>query len=222
MFSLRELLAAEDAQYLDEAASSKDNLAQRIAKMRQKAKRIREEKESDHAKLVQEKYDQRFRRDCAELRELQSKELDHELGNEHLWQMQEKYDRKTDKKVRLFIIHPIFHCFMQSEEEFWTQLWYQDIAKKQEREDQDAYNAKVKTDAMTKVIREQMQAVEAERAAQKSKRKDYSDAAVDRRFDLIIRDRVVLFSGLNSVQKKKKKSRNIRINYVNKMIKDAF
>jgi hypothetical protein len=104
-FSLRDLLAAEDAQYLQEAVSSKDNLAQRIAKMRQKAKRIREEKDSEYAKLVQEKYDQRFRRDCAELRELQSKELDHELGNEHLWQMQEKIDKKKDKKVGFLFLN---------------------------------------------------------------------------------------------------------------------
>jgi len=96
------LLAGEEAHYLEEAATSNDNLAQRIGKMRQKAKRIREEKDSEHAKLVQDKYDQRFRRDCAELRELQSKELDHELGNEHLWQMQEKLDRKKDHKVRFF------------------------------------------------------------------------------------------------------------------------
>ena len=95
-------MAAEDAQYLEEAAASKDSLAQRIGKMRQKAKRIREEKDSDHAKLVQAKYDQRFRRDCAELRELQSKELDRELGNEHLWQIQEKFDRKKDRKVRFY------------------------------------------------------------------------------------------------------------------------
>lgn len=100
-FSLRELLAAEEAQYLQEATASKETLAERIGKMRQKAKRIREEKEGEHAKLVQEKYDQRFRRDCAELRELQSKELDYELGNEHLWQMQEKEERKKDRKVRI-------------------------------------------------------------------------------------------------------------------------
>jgi len=67
--------------------------------MRQKAKQIREEKESDYAKLVQEKYDQRFRRDCAELRELQSKQLDFELGNEHLWQMQDKIERKKEQQV---------------------------------------------------------------------------------------------------------------------------
>jgi hypothetical protein len=97
------LFAAEDAQYLEEGAASKENLAQRIGKMRQKAKRIREEKDSEHAKLVQNKYDQRFRRDCAELRELQSKELDQELGNEHLWQMQEKLDRKKDHQVRFLI-----------------------------------------------------------------------------------------------------------------------
>lgn len=84
---------------MQEAVSSKETLAQRIGLMRQKAKRIREEKESEHARIVQEKYDQRFRRDCAELRELQSKELDFELGNEHLWQIQEKFDRKKDQKV---------------------------------------------------------------------------------------------------------------------------
>ncbi|CAF0859905.1 unnamed protein product [Adineta ricciae] len=159
---LRELLAAEDAQYIQEATLSKESLSQRIGKMRQKARRIREEKESEHAKLVQAKYDQRFRRDCAELRELQSKELDFELGNEHLWQMKEKLDRKKDKKA---------------EEDFWTQLWYNDIAKKKEREDRDAYETKSKTDNMTKVIREQMQVVEAERSLQKSKRKEHSDAA---------------------------------------------
>lgn len=38
---------------------------------------------------------------------------------------------------------------------------------------------------MAQVIREQMQAVEAERMAQKSKRKDYSDAAVVIRIDLV-------------------------------------
>jgi hypothetical protein len=97
------LLAAEDAQYMEEAGTSKDSLAQRIGKMRQKAKRIREEKDSEHSKLVQDKYDQRFRRDCAELRELQSKELDHELGNEHLWQMKEKFDKKKEHQVRFFI-----------------------------------------------------------------------------------------------------------------------
>jgi hypothetical protein len=39
---------------------------------------------------------------------------------------------------------------------------------------------------MAKVIREQMQAIEAERALQKSKRKDYSEAAVNNFIYLII------------------------------------
>ncbi|CAF3992046.1 unnamed protein product [Adineta steineri] len=159
---LRELLATEDAQYLQEATSSQETLSERIGKMRQKAKRLREEKESEHARVVQEKYDQRFRRDCAELRELQSKELDQELGSEHLWQMKEKFDRKKDQKA---------------EEEFWTQLWYNDIAKKKEREDRDAQEAKLKIENTTKMIREQMQAVEEERNEMKNKRKENSDAA---------------------------------------------
>ncbi|CAF3873138.1 unnamed protein product, partial [Rotaria magnacalcarata] len=159
---LRDLFATEEAQFLAETASSRESLSERIGKMRQKAKRIREEKESEHARLVQEKYDQRFRRDCAELRELQSKELDYELGNEHLWQMKEKFDRKKDH---------------QAEEEFWTKLWYDDIAKKKEREDRDAQEAKAKSESMSKIIREQMQAIDADRGLQKSKRKEYSEAA---------------------------------------------
>ncbi len=155
--------------------------------MRQKAKRIREEKDSEHAKLVQDKYDQRFRRDCAELRELQSKELDHELGNEHLWQMKEKLDRKKDQKVRLLLLffNDSNHFLSQAEEEFWTELWYKDIEKKKEREDRDAQEAKVKTESMTKVIREQMQTIEAERNLQKSKRKEHSEAAVNIFIDVI-------------------------------------
>ncbi len=74
----------------------------------------------------------------------------------------------------------------QAEEEFWTQLWYNEIAKKKEREDHDAQQAKAKSDSMTKVIREQMQAVEAERNLQKSKRKEHSDAAVNIFIYLII------------------------------------
>lgn len=67
---------------------------------------------------------------------------------------------------------------MQKEEEFWTKLWYDDIAKKQARDDRDVQEAKAKADSMAKVITEQMQIVEAERALEKSKRKEYSDAAV--------------------------------------------
>ena len=61
-----------------------------------------------------------------------------------------------------------FFDFVQKEEEFWTHLWYDDIAKKQAREDRDAQEAKIKADSMAKVINEQMQVVEAERALEKN------------------------------------------------------
>lgn len=160
---MRQLLANEEAQYLEEATSSRETPAERIALMRQKANRIREEKESEHARIVQEKYDQRFRRDCAELRELQSRELDQEVGHEQMWQIREKMDRKKNQ---------------QAEEEFWTKLWYDDIRKKEEREQRDFEQAKNKSDAMAKIIREQMQAAEQDKFANKSKRKEYSEAAV--------------------------------------------
>ena len=77
---------------------------------------------------------------------------------------------------------------------------------------------------MSKIIREQMQAVEADRAAQKSKRKDYSDAAVDILLDRLVSLELLFrrFSGHNFVQKKKKNSRNIKINYANKTNKNVY
>ncbi|CAF1104134.1 unnamed protein product [Didymodactylos carnosus] len=159
---LRELLSCEEAQYMQEAAASKETLPQRISKMRQKAKKIREEKENEHQRIVQEKLDQRFRRDCAELRELQSKGLNNELGNEHLWQMKEKIDRQKDKKA---------------EDDFFTQLWYKDIATKKNREERDEEQARFKSQSMSNILQQQLKAAEAEKNEMKAKRKEHSEAA---------------------------------------------
>ncbi|CAF1192241.1 unnamed protein product [Didymodactylos carnosus] len=159
---LRGLLSSEEAQYLQEGAESKETLAQRISKMRQKAKQIREQKENDHQRIVQEKLDQRFRRDCAELRELQSKDLNYELGNEHLWQMKEKIDKQQERK---------------KEDEFFTQLWYNDIAAKKSREERDAEQARLRSQNMSHIIQQQMQAADSEKNELKSKRKEHSEAA---------------------------------------------
>jgi hypothetical protein len=75
---------------------------------------------------------------------------------------------------------------------------------------------------MSKVIREQMQAVEAERVLQKSKRKEYSNAAVNNVIYLIIHQILFLFSGHNFVLKKMKKLLNIKKNYVNKKNKNVY
>ncbi len=76
---------------------------------------------------------------------------------------------------------------------------------------------------MSKVIREQMQAVEAERVLQKSKRKEYSDAAVNNVIYLTIHRIVVLsFSGYNFVHKKMKKFLNIKKNYANRKNKNVY
>jgi hypothetical protein len=78
---------------------------------------------------------------------------------------------------------------------------------------------------MSKVIREQMQAVEAERVLQKSKRKEYSDAAVNNVIYLTIQSDcffVLSFSGYNFVPKKMKKFLNIKKNYANRKNKNVY
>lgn len=77
---------------------------------------------------------------------------------------------------------------------------------------------------MSKIIREQMQAVEAERALQKSKRKEYSEAAVSIFIALIsfsLKKNDFLHSGHNFVLKKMNRLLNIKKNYVNKKNKDV-
>lgn len=58
---LRDLLAAEENEYLKEIASSEETLLERQAKMREKAKMLRDKREAERLALVEKKLDQRWR-----------------------------------------------------------------------------------------------------------------------------------------------------------------
>lgn len=58
---LRDLLAAEESKYLEEIASSEETVLERQAKMREKAKMLRDKREAERLALVEKKLDQRWR-----------------------------------------------------------------------------------------------------------------------------------------------------------------
>ena len=58
---LRDLLAAEENEYLEEIASNEETMLERQAKMREKAKVLRDKRESERLALVEKKLDQRWR-----------------------------------------------------------------------------------------------------------------------------------------------------------------
>ena len=58
---LRELLKSEEEQYLQEISSKQETVLERQAKMRERARMLRERRESERMALVEKKLDQRWR-----------------------------------------------------------------------------------------------------------------------------------------------------------------
>ena len=60
-FRLKEMLLAEEQQYIEEMEAKEETTLERQAKMRERAKFLKEKREQERLKLVQEKLDQRWR-----------------------------------------------------------------------------------------------------------------------------------------------------------------
>lgn len=58
---MRELLKSEEEQYLQEISSKQETVLERQAKMRERARMLRERRESERMALVDKKLDQRWR-----------------------------------------------------------------------------------------------------------------------------------------------------------------
>ena len=58
---MRELLKSEEEQYLQEISSKQETVLERQAKMRERARMLRERRESERMALVEKKLDQRWR-----------------------------------------------------------------------------------------------------------------------------------------------------------------
>lgn len=60
-FRLRTLMQSEEEQYMTEMAGQQETVLERQAKMRERAKMLRERREAERLALVEKKLDQRWR-----------------------------------------------------------------------------------------------------------------------------------------------------------------
>jgi len=149
---LRELLLAEEQQYIDEMEAKEETVIERQAKMRERAKFLKEKREQERLALVQEKLEQRWREECEELRSKISKRNLDEIFTERQQQLKFKDDKKyQDAEV----------------EQFYADLWEKDRVAKIQKEEIQAQEQMERNKEMLEVLQLQNAANEKKREEEK-------------------------------------------------------
>lgn len=143
---LREMLRREEQQYLLEMEQKEETTIERQAKMRERARALKDRRESERLQFVQEKYDQQFRNQCEELRSTLSKRQQDEVCAERLEQIRIKEVMEDEQR---------------QEDQMYAHLWEQDMLAKAQREERDAKAAHERNTEVLTVLRKQMAALEA-------------------------------------------------------------
>ncbi|XP_013385627.1 cilia- and flagella-associated protein 53-like [Lingula anatina] len=145
---LRDLLMEEEQQYLKEMEEKEETVLERQAKMRGRAKDLREKREQERMQIVKEKLDQKFRNECEELRSTLSKRHQDEVCTERLEQLRIKERIEEEKK---------------QEEAMYADLWHKDMLSKMEREEREAQAQHARNREVLGVIQLQRAALEAQK-----------------------------------------------------------
>ncbi|XP_038077706.1 cilia- and flagella-associated protein 53-like [Patiria miniata] len=145
---LRQLLAAEDAQYLEEMEASQETMLERQAKMRERAKFLKEKREKERLQVVAEKLDQRWREECEELRSTLTRRHMDEVCLERGEQLRIKADMDQQS---------------QAEEKMYADLWHQDMLAKAAREEREAQERHARNQETLKTLQKQKAALEAKK-----------------------------------------------------------
>ena len=88
IFRLRALLDAEEQQYVIEIDAQQETVLERKAKMRARAKALREKREQERLAYVEEKLDIRWREECDELRPILARKHQNEVFEERAKQIE--------------------------------------------------------------------------------------------------------------------------------------
>ena len=105
---------------MTEIAAKQETPLERQAKMRERAKQLRERRESERLALVEDKLEQRWRQQCEEMRCLMSKRIQDEVCIERGEQLRLKAERKERER---------------QEDNMYAKLWEEDYRIKCEREE---------------------------------------------------------------------------------------
>lgn len=154
---LREMLAEENDQYLVEMEASQETLLERQAKMRERAKFLKEKREKERLKIVAEKLDQKWREECEELRSTLTRRHMDEVCMDRSHQLETKARMQAhDKEV----------------ERMYADLWEKDRLAKEAKEEKIAQEQHGRNMEMLSVLQKQMAAIEAKRQEEKQLRID--------------------------------------------------
>ncbi|PAA59231.1 hypothetical protein BOX15_Mlig024162g1, partial [Macrostomum lignano] len=145
---LRALLEADERRHLEEMDASQETVLERQAKMRERAKQLREEKEAERQQLVEQKMNELWRE--------QSEELRTNLQKRHLAEVIAERDNQVHLKKRL-------EAQRQAEERYFHELWKDELAAKAEREERDLAERKQREMETVAVLEQQRAAFKARR-----------------------------------------------------------
>ncbi|KAI3361903.1 hypothetical protein L3Q82_002222 [Scortum barcoo] len=154
---LRALLEEEEQQLLQEMEEKMETSVERQAKMRERAKTLRERRERDRQQLVSDKLEQLFRNQCEELRTVQSRRREQQVCSERAAQVIGRQERLQ---------------LQQQEEKMFDELWEADRRAKEERETQRVQRQQERNLRQLDVIRSQMEAAEQQRQKQRELREE--------------------------------------------------
>uniref|UniRef100_A0A3Q0SMA5 Cilia- and flagella-associated protein 53 n=1 Tax=Amphilophus citrinellus TaxID=61819 RepID=A0A3Q0SMA5_AMPCI len=154
---LAELLKVEEQQLLQEMEEKKEMTLERWAKMREKAKALRDKRESERQQLVSEKLQQQFREQCEELRSIQSRFSEQQVSRERASQVRSRQKQQQRQ---------------QEEDRLFSELWAGDRRAKEEQESTRVQSQQQRNEEQRSFLKKQMEATEQQRQQEKELREE--------------------------------------------------
>ncbi|ELT96543.1 hypothetical protein CAPTEDRAFT_143123, partial [Capitella teleta] len=149
---LKQLLSDDEDKYLEQMAASEETTLERQAKIRERAKALKEKREAERLQIVEKKLEQQFREQCEELRSTLSKRQQDQISAERMEQLRIKEQQKM-REIE--------------DDKVYAKLWYADIEAKAKREEADTQRIMMGNKDQVEVLQQQMAALEAQKADEK-------------------------------------------------------
>ncbi|XP_051866115.1 182 kDa tankyrase-1-binding protein isoform X1 [Pristis pectinata] len=157
---LRELLEAEEKDYVNQLNLLGETVLERQAKMRQQVKDLKIQRERDRQKLIAEKLDQQFREQCEELQTKLSHQREQELVKD--WQAQIEFNKRLQNQQK-------------EEDQLFDQLWEKDRLAKEERAEKEMREQNEKKQEILAGQQEQIAEADAKRMDQKRQKEQEAE-----------------------------------------------
>lgn len=120
---LRDLLEHEEEQYMTEIATTQETTLERQAKMRERAKQLKQKREDERKAFVEQKLEQRWRDQCEEMRSILVKRNQDDVCLERAEQLRLKAEQRERQKQG---------------ERMYARMWEDDRFAKCKREEMEA------------------------------------------------------------------------------------